>query len=175
VRTRGSALSALGALALAACAPPARPPVGPPPPSASPAADRLAEHLSGFIWPLPLESAAGLSSPFGARGVRHHDGVDLRSRHGDPIFAAREGTVRFSGSMRGYGLTVILDHGGSVTTLYAHASELHVRAGETVARGQVIAAVGATGNATGPHLHFEVAWAGVPIDPALLLPRLAAR
>jgi len=142
---------------------------------ASTPAEQLAFHLSGFMWPLPLESAHGVSSPFGPRARRHHNGVDLRSRHGDPIFAGRDGTVRFSGNMRGYGLTVILDHGGGVTSLYAHASALYVRAGEPVVRGQVLAAVGATGNATGPHLHFEVAWAGVPIDPALVLPRLAAR
>lgn len=138
-------------------------------------AHELAGHLSGFIWPLPLENAASLSSAYGVRGQRHHDGLDLRSRHGDPIFAAQDGRVRFSGTMRGYGNTVILDHGGGVTTLYAHASALYVRAGDTVVRGQVIGAVGATGNATGPHLHFELAWAGVPLDPTPLLPRMSSR
>jgi murein DD-endopeptidase MepM/ murein hydrolase activator NlpD len=114
-----------------------------------------------------------MSSPFGMRGRRHHYGVDLRARHGDPIFAARGGTVRFAGSMRNYGLTIILDHGGGVSTLYAHASSLYVTAGQWVDQGVVIGAVGATGNATGPHLHFEIAWAGRQIDPVPLLPRLS--
>ena len=67
------------------------------------------------------------------------------------------------------------DPGGEVTTLYGHASALLVRAGERVARGQPIAVVGATGNATGDHLHFEIAWAGAVIDPAPLLPALRGR
>jgi murein DD-endopeptidase MepM/ murein hydrolase activator NlpD len=163
-------LGFLAAASFAACGR-----ASPPPATRPAAAEHLALSLSGFMWPLPLDTERGLTSPFGVRGHRHHNGVDLRSRHGDPIFAARDGTVRFSGTMRGYGSTVILDHGNGVTSLYAHASQLYVRAGEPVARGQVIAAVGATGNATGPHLHFEVAWAGVPFDPAWLLPRLAAR
>jgi murein DD-endopeptidase MepM/ murein hydrolase activator NlpD len=161
----------LAALVLSGCAGRSAPPA---PRPAAPV-EQLALTLTGFMWPLPLESARGLTSPFGLRGHRHHDGVDLRSRHGDPIFAARDGTVRFSGNRRGYGLTVILDHGNGVTSLYAHASQLYVRAGEVVSRGQVIAAVGATGNATGPHLHFEVAWVGVPFDPSWLLPRLTVR
>lgn len=135
----------------------------------------LAEQLSGFIWPLPLHGSRELSSPFGPRGHRHHDGVDLRSAQGDPIYAAREGVVRYSGRMRGYGSTVIIEHGGGVTTLYAHASELYVRTGQRVERGEVIAAVGATGNATAPHLHFEIAWAGARIDPLHLLPQLSSR
>jgi murein DD-endopeptidase MepM/ murein hydrolase activator NlpD len=165
-----------GVVLLLAVAPSACASGASPPPATTPAAARqLADHLSGFVWPLPLEATRELTSQYGLRGRRHHDGVDLRSRHGDAIFAAREGVVRFSGSRRGYGLTVILDHGGGVTTLYAHASQLHVQTGEWVESGQVVAAVGATGNATGPHLHFEVAWVGVPIDPVLLLPRLAGR
>jgi murein DD-endopeptidase MepM/ murein hydrolase activator NlpD len=157
---------------LAACVPASRAP-GPGPHPAG--VEELAQQLSGFIWPLPLNGSSEVTSTFGPRAQRHHDGLDLRARHGDPIFAARDGVVRFSGSLRGYGLTVILDHGGGVSSLYAHASVLYVRRGDTVVRGEVIAAVGATGNATGPHLHFEVMWAGVPFDPLLLLPRLARR
>jgi len=133
---------------------------------------QLGEALSGFIWPLPLQDARGLSSPFGERGSRHHDGLDLRARMGDPIRAVAPGRVMHAGWIRGYGETVILEHGEGVTTLYAHASELWVRPGEMVSRGQPIAAVGATGNASGPHLHFEVAWRGARIDPVPLLPRL---
>lgn len=133
---------------------------------------RLGEVLSGFVWPLPLADARGLTSPFGDRGSRHHDGLDLRGRIGDPIHAVTAGRVSHAGWVRGYGETVVLEHGEGVTTLYAHASELWVRVGQMVARGQPIAAVGATGNASGPHLHFEVAWRGARIDPVPLLPRL---
>jgi murein DD-endopeptidase MepM/ murein hydrolase activator NlpD len=133
---------------------------------------QLGDALSGFIWPLPLHDARGLSSPFGQRGSRHHDGLDLRARMGDPIRAVAPGRVAHAGWIRGYGQTVILEHGDGVTTLYAHASELWVSVGEMVARGQPIAAVGATGDASGPHLHFEVAWRGARIDPVPLLPRL---
>jgi murein DD-endopeptidase MepM/ murein hydrolase activator NlpD len=146
-----------------------------PAPAASPSPARsaqLAETLSGFVWPLPLQDTRGLTSPFGDRGSRHHDGLDLRGRHGDPIHAVAPGRVIHSGWMRGYGETVVIEHGDGVTTLYAHASERWVRVGEMVARGQPIAAVGATGNASGPHLHFEVAWRGARIDPVPVLPLL---
>jgi murein DD-endopeptidase MepM/ murein hydrolase activator NlpD len=142
---------------------------------APPGSLRLADALSGMIWPLPVQAPGEVSSTYGVRGIRHHDGLDIRARAGDPIYAARDGHVIYSGWMRGYGNIVILDHGNSVTTRYAHASELLVGAGERVRRGQVIARVGATGNAVGNHLHFEVLWAGRAIDPTALLPSVAAR
>jgi murein DD-endopeptidase MepM/ murein hydrolase activator NlpD len=164
-----------GLLLLALAAAGACGPSRPPPAALKPVrAPTLADHLSGFLWPIPIRPEDRVSSPFGVRGHRHHDGLDLRARSGDPIYAAREGVVRFSGTMRGYGLTIIIDHGGGVSSLYAHASALHVRAGERVERGQVIAEVGTTGNATGPHLHFEIAWGGRPLDPIPLLPRLTS-
>jgi murein DD-endopeptidase MepM/ murein hydrolase activator NlpD len=166
LRTRS--VSFLLLLLAGACAPSRQTP-GP-----TPRAQAVADHLSGFLWPIPISPDERVTSPYGVRGRRHHDGLDLRARSGDPIFAAREGTVRFAGEMRGYGLTIILDHGGGVSSLYAHASALHVRRGDRVERGGVIGRVGATGNATGPHLHFEIAWAGRPIDPVPLLPRLNA-
>lgn len=132
----------------------------------------LAGRLSGFIWPLPIDRAAEVTSPYGGRGSRHHDGLDIDGRTGDPVFAAGRGTVRSAGWANGYGHTVVIDHGRGVTTLYAHNSALHVAAGEVVARGQVIASVGASGNASGDHLHFEIAWRGFPMDPRPLLPRI---
>lgn len=146
-----------------------------PGPSRSPSPESLAAHLSGMIWPLPIDRDQDVRSAFGRRGRRHHDGLDIRGRGGEPIHAAREGRVAFSGWRNGYGNTVMLEHGGGVTTLYAHASALLVAAGDSVTRGQPVARVGATGNAQGNHLHFEVAWAGVPFDPTLLLPALAPR
>lgn len=132
----------------------------------------LADRLSGFIWPLPVQRSAEITSDYGGRGRRHHDGLDIDGRTGDPVFAAADGRVRSAGWAGGYGHTVVLDHGRGVTTLYAHNSALHVVAGEPVRRGQVIASVGASGNASGDHLHFEVAWRGFPVDPRPLLPRL---
>lgn len=135
-------------------------------------AGRLAERLSGMIWPLPIERSFLMTSPFGWRGRRHHDGVDIDGDTGDPIHAAAPGRIRFSGRQRGYGQTIIIDHGNGVSTLYAHASTRYVRVGDAVSRGQPIGAVGATGNATGSHLHFEIRWAGRALDPVPLLPRL---
>ncbi|WP_414565267.1 MULTISPECIES: murein hydrolase activator EnvC family protein [unclassified Anabaena] len=117
-------------------------------------------------------SDARTSSAFGWRthpilGYRRfHSGLDFAASHGSRIRAADSGTVIFAGWYGGYGRTVIIDHGKGMTTLYAHASELFVNDGQTVERGQAIAAVGSTGLSTGPHLHFEVRRHGSPINPA---------
>ncbi len=97
--------------------------------------------------------------------TRLHAGVDFGASWGTPIAAAAEGIVAFSGVMHGYGNVVVIDHGGGVSTLYAHCSSRQVSEGQSVARGQIIAHVGATGLATGPHLHFEVRKNGTPVDP----------
>ena len=125
--------------------------------------------LSGtdFIRP----SDGPITSPFGWRfhPILHyqklHTGVDFGSPMGAPIHAAGEGTVILAAFTRGYGNCVIVDHGDGVTTLYGHCSQLLVTAGQSVSQGQVIALVGATGLATGPHLHFEVRRDGVPVPP----------
>ncbi len=161
----------LAVVVAGACTP--VPPPTPPRPSSAP--QQLAERLSGFIWPLPIERSVAVSSIYGARGERHHDGIDIRGQSGEPIYAAGQGRVVFSGWRGAYGQTVILDHEGGVTTLYAHASALYVASGDRIQRGQPIAAIGATGNATGNHLHFEIRWAGVPLDPVPLLPLLRGR
>lgn len=115
----------------------------------------------GFIWP----SRGLLTSRFGWRYRQNHDGIDLAAPHGSPISAARAGRVAFAGWYYGYGRAVFIDHGGGLTTLYAHTSSLLVRTGETVGRGQLIARVGCTGRCTGPHLHFEVRIGGRAVDP----------
>lgn len=118
-----------------------------------------------------------LSSRYGMRFHpilrRHklHSGLDIAAGHGSPIKAAKSGRVLFSGWKRGYGNTVIIDHGGGITTLYGHASRLKARAGQAVEAGQLIAHVGSTGYSTGPHLHFEVRKSGRPINPAPYLQR----
>jgi murein DD-endopeptidase MepM/ murein hydrolase activator NlpD len=96
---------------------------------------------------------------------RFHAGTDFGADYGSAIYAADTGTVIIAGWYGGYGNAVIIDHGGGVTTLYGHASEFYVTEGQTVQRGQPIAAVGSTGLSTGPHLHFEVRENGEPVDP----------
>jgi murein DD-endopeptidase MepM/ murein hydrolase activator NlpD len=100
---------------------------------------------------------------------RFHSGIDFGADYGTVINAADSGTVIFAGWYGGYGNAVIINHGGSITTLYGHTSELYVAEGQTVQRGQAIAAVGSTGLSTGPHLHFEVRQNGDPVDPAAYL------
>lgn len=99
------------------------------------------------------------------RYKRMHNGIDIGAASGTPIRAAAAGRVMTASSMRGYGNTVVLDHGGGMSTLYAHCSRLKVRAGQTVKQGEVIALVGSTGLSTGPHLHFEVRINGRPVNP----------
>lgn len=116
-----------------------------------------------------------LTSSFGYRvhpilGYRRfHAGIDFGAPTGTPIRAADSGTIIYAGWYGGYGNTVIVDHGGGISTLYAHASALYVSEGQSVQRGQVIAAVGSTGFSTGPHLHFEVRRSGEPVDPLAFL------
>lgn len=113
-----------------------------------------------------------ITSPFGPRlhpilgYTRMHTGVDMTAPLGQDIKAGAAGTVIVAETYGGYGLTVIVDHGGGMTTLYAHQSRLFVRRGDKVGAGDVVGEAGATGLATGPHLHFEVRLDGTPVDPA---------
>jgi murein DD-endopeptidase MepM/ murein hydrolase activator NlpD len=108
-----------------------------------------------------------LSSGYG--GGRRHKGADFRNPQGTPIYAAAEGTVTFAGWYAGYGYMVRISHGGGLETWYAHCSVLNVSSGQYVARGQQIAQVGATGQASGYHLHFEVRVNGVAQNPMAYL------
>lgn len=147
-----------------------------PSPASRPApAESLAAALSGMVWPLAMDDARRLTSSYGSRAERHHDGLDIAAPQGEPIYAAAEGRVLFSGWKNGYGNTVIVAHERGVTTLYAHASARYVSEGQPVRRGEPLAAVGQTGNARGAHLHFEVLWRGAAIDPTPLLPALGGR
>jgi murein DD-endopeptidase MepM/ murein hydrolase activator NlpD len=124
---------------------------------------------------LAAEAPARLTSGFGLRAdpftglPAMHRGVDLAAAEGTDVGAALDGVVRAAGVRAGYGLAVEVDHGNGLSTLYAHASELLVRDGDRVTRGQPIARVGHTGRATGPHLHLEVRQAGRQLDPARAL------
>ena len=103
-----------------------------------------------------------------------HLGIDISAPSGTPIVAAAKGRVTRSSWVVGYGLTIEIDHGFGFTTLYSHASELVVQAGESVTRGQVIAKVGSTGTATAPNLHYEVKVDGIAQDPyRFILPNIS--
>ncbi|HHV71257.1 MAG TPA: peptidoglycan DD-metalloendopeptidase family protein [Clostridia bacterium] len=114
-----------------------------------------------FIWPVQ----GSITSPYGSRGGRMHQGIDIGAKAGTPVKAAGSGVVTEAGWRNGYGYTVIINHGGGITTLYGHNSKLLVSAGDTVSKGQVIAYVGSTGSSTGPHLHFEVRSGGRAVNP----------
>ncbi|MCL2356377.1 MAG: peptidoglycan DD-metalloendopeptidase family protein [Defluviitaleaceae bacterium] len=140
--------------------------------------ERLAQlnNFGGqFMWPIPSHSR--ISSQFGMRHHpilrqnRHHSGIDVGAPTGTRLYAAADGYVRFAGWSGGYGNTVIIDHGGGFSTLYAHNSRNRVASGQFVTRGQHIADVGSTGMSTGPHLHFEIRINNRAVDPMNYFPR----
>jgi murein DD-endopeptidase MepM/ murein hydrolase activator NlpD len=122
----------------------------------------------------PPASPVRLSAPidaeptdgFGPRGMRFHTGIDYPAPMGTPVVAARDGVVSAVGPLAGYGNVVELSHGQGVSTLYAHLSQILVEPGRRVTRGTTVGLVGRTGDATGPHLHFELRLRGAAIDPA---------
>ncbi|MFZ3170983.1 MAG: peptidoglycan DD-metalloendopeptidase family protein [Carboxydocellales bacterium] len=122
--------------------------------------------LSQLRWPL----AGTISSPFGQREQRFHEGLDIVAPEGDAFRAALAGRVVFSGARGTYGNAVILWHGNGLRTLYAHASRLLVEQGAWVNQGDAVGEVGSTGHSTGPHLHFELLLYGTPLDPSKYLP-----
>ncbi len=142
---------------------PAAPTGTAPVPRQKPIADGAsAPSEMSIAWPLD----GLITGAFGQRGRHHHhDGIDIDGVRGEDVRAVASGIVVHSGSEGKYGKTVVIDHGNGVTTLYAHASRLLVREGDEVEQGQTIAEVGATGNARGTHLHFEVRRDGRPVDP----------
>jgi murein DD-endopeptidase MepM/ murein hydrolase activator NlpD len=125
----------------------------------------VAAGAATLRWPL-VNVPRNVGSPFGARDGRAHEGIDLPAPAGTPVVAAADGTVVYAGDgIRGYGNLVVLQHPGDLLTVYAHNSALYVSAGQAVRAGDRVAAVGQTGRATGPHLHFEVRQGQIPRDP----------
>lgn len=117
-------------------------------------------------WPI----AGRVTSDYGQRGRRHHDGIDIGAPVGTDVRAAADGRVAFAGPVRGYGLMVIVQHAGGFETVYAHNARQYAREGAVVRRGDVIATVGRTGRTTGPNLHFEVRHQETAYDPLAFLP-----
>jgi murein DD-endopeptidase MepM/ murein hydrolase activator NlpD len=116
---------------------------------------------AGLIWPVQ----GPVTSPFGWRWGRMHEGIDIGVGYGTPIHAAAGGTVIYCGWEEGYGNFVVIDHGGNLATAYGHQSQIAVTCGQQVSQGDVIGYVGCTGHCFGPHLHFEVRVNGNPVDP----------
>jgi murein DD-endopeptidase MepM/ murein hydrolase activator NlpD len=133
------------------------------------ALNKSIKAIKGFlIWPVKGQ----LTSRFGNRSGRHHDGIDIGARRGTSIVAAAEGKVMFAGwGPTGYGLMIIIKHKNDLTTVYAHNSHIHVHKNQMVKQGRRIASVGSTGRSTGPHLHFEVRNDSRPINPLNYLPK----
>lgn len=134
---------------------------------------KLQNYIEYFptLWP----ADGRISSPFGYRSdpinslEKKHEGIDIAAPYGADIRAAANGKVIFSGTNGNYGKCIIINHNNGISTLYAHASSLLVKEGQTVKKGDVIAKVGSTGKSTGPHLHFEVRINGTPDDPTKYL------
>jgi murein DD-endopeptidase MepM/ murein hydrolase activator NlpD len=117
---------------------------------------------SGVLgWPV----SGPVTSGYGMRWGRMHEGIDIAVGEGTPVRAAAAGTVIYAGWMSGYGNLVVVDHGNGLSTAYAHNSSLAVAVGQSVAGGELVSYSGNTGNSTGPHVHFEVRVGGAAVDP----------
>lgn len=120
-----------------------------------------------FIWPVD----GVVTSNYGFRRGRRHDGIDISARRGTPIHVAGMGEVVYSSRLRGYGNLILVKHKKGFFTVYAHNSRNLVKKGQKVKRGQVIARVGSSGQASGPHLHFEVRKGSKARNPLFFLPK----
>jgi biotin carboxyl carrier protein len=117
--------------------------------------------LSRGIWP----ASGSVTSKFGQRWGKEHNGIDIGASTGTNVKAFMAGKVTYSGWESGYGNLVIINHGNGLQTYYAHNSKLLVKIGQSVDSGSIIAKSGNTGNSTGPHIHFEVRKNGTPVNP----------
>jgi len=124
-------------------------------------------YTGQLLWPVK----GTVTSKFGRRGSRMHDGIDIGAKEGTPVRAAASGEVVYADSrLRGYGKLIIIRHGRNLFTAYGHNQRMLVRKGAKVRAGDVIGRVGHTGRATGPHLHFEVRQGSTPVNPLAYLP-----
>jgi lipoprotein NlpD len=144
--------------------------IAPKPPAKADLVKASCDPASGkcLEWP----ARGKLASTFGAHGGAQHDGIDITAPKGTAVVAAEAGRVVYSGDgIKGYGNMILIRHEGGLITVYAHNDVNDVKDGDTVARGQKIAAMGQSGTATAPHLHFEVREGENPLDPLRYLPR----
>lgn len=141
---------------------------------------RLEEDLRGYeavlrergytptVWPVEGKLEGGLGgrrNPFGGGGYEFHSGQDIEAAWGAPVVSGASGRVSFVGWQNGYGQLVVVDHGGGLTTRYAHLSHIDVELNQMVGRAQLLGKVGSTGRSTGPHLHYEVRINDLPVNP----------
>ena len=132
--------------------------------------DGNSEYIGGeFLWPIPGYTT--ITSPFGMRFhpilhyYRMHNGIDIGATTGAPVIAANYGTVITASYVGSYGNVVMIDHGGGIVSNYAHGSEILVKVGQVVEKGEIIMKAGSTGLSTGPHLHFEIKVNGRFVNP----------
>lgn len=123
----------------------------------------------GFTTKFLRPSVGVISSGFGRRWGRMHNGIDIASPKGTPIYAAENGKVIYSAWEKGYGKVIKIQHKNSVETIYGHCSKLIKTKGQNVKRGEKIAEIGSTGRSTGPHVHFEVRKNNKPVNPLIYL------
>ena len=144
------------------------------------AAYALRTPLRDGLLPLQMPVEGRISSEFGYRRILNgeprarHSGLDIAANTGTPVAVPAPGTVAVTGDFFFNGKTVLIDHGGGLVTMYCHLSRIDVAEGHTVARGQVLGAVGSTGRSTGPHLHWTVSLRGVRVDPPVAMATLNA-
>ncbi|MFC1670609.1 M23 family metallopeptidase [Spirochaetota bacterium] len=124
--------------------------------------------INEFIW--PISRVERISSSFGIRWGHFHTGIDMPRAKGTPIVAAMDGRVVYTGYSGGHGNTIYLEHRKKLYSRYSHISVMLVKKGELVKKGQIIALVGSTGNSTGNHLHFEIRYNDIPLNPLDFLP-----
>lgn len=127
------------------------------------------KYAGTLVWPV---DAGIFSSEFGKRKGKPHKGIDIAADVGEPVHAIADGEVIYAGEgLRGYGKVVILRHDSKMSSLYAHNSELKVKQGDHVIRGELVSLLGNTGRSTGPHVHFEIREGEVAVNPRTLLPK----
>ena len=166
VEAAARAQAAADAQADAAAEAPAVAEAAPPPAVSSAPAPAAPSSSTGWAWP----TNGTVTSEYGYRWGRMHEGIDIAAPTGTPLLAARAGTVTFAGSMSGYGYVTLIDHGDGFVTAYAHQNRLIAPAGANVAQGEQIGEVGSSGRSTGPHVHFEIRLDGSPRNPRSYLP-----
>lgn len=121
-----------------------------------------------FLWPVP--SCKKVSSKFGRRWGKSHQGIDIPARRGSHIVSIDDGVVVYSGNeLGGYGNITVIAHPNGIFSIYAHADVNYTRKGQKIFKGQVIGKVGSTGRSTGPHLHFEMRRNSTPLNPKRFL------
>ena len=130
--------------------------------------DTVQSAKSDFIW--PIFDVQSISSTFGQRGRRFHTGADMPATRGTPIVAVMDGRVLSARYEGGFGNTICIEHRDGFQTRYAHNAAHFVKPGDYVKKGQIIATVGSTGNSTGNHLHFEIRYNDIPLNPLDFLP-----